>query len=190
MARIRTFIAVEVSPAVCHRASELIAKLQASEVKCTWTAPENMHVTLQFLGDTDDTLIPDVCRRVAQAAAPFEPFEMAFSQAGAFPAPDRPRTVWLGVDAGAEKLVRLQFAIQESLVELRFPREHRTFKPHLTLGRVRDGSPRSQRLAELLAQYRDYKASESDVSEVVIVGSFRDKSGPMYQIIGRAPLEG
>jgi 2'-5' RNA ligase len=190
MARIRTFIAVDTSPAVRRRAVDLQAKLRESQVNATWTDAENMHVTMQFLGDVDDTLIPEVCKRVASAAAPFVPFYIDFSQVGAFPAVDRPRTVWIGVDHGAQELVALQFAIQESLVEMRFPRERRTFKPHLTLARVREGGRRQSRLAELLAHYRDFKAESCDVSEVLIFASYLDRTGPSYQIMGRAPLDG
>ena len=190
MARIRTFIAVETSPAVQRRAAELQAKLRESQVNATWTDPENMHLTLQFLGDVEDTLVPEVCKRVAIAAAPFAPFFVDFSKAGAFPANDRPRTVWIGVDQGTQELIDLQFAIQESLVEMRFPRERRTFRPHLTLARVREGGRRQSQLSELLAHYRDFKAESCDVSEVLIFASYLDRSGPTYQIMGRAPLDG
>jgi len=190
MVRIRTFIAVETSPAVRRRAADLQTKLRESQVNATWTDPENMHVTLQFLGDVDDTLIPEVCKRVEAVVTPFAPFFVDFSKAGAFPAIDRPRTVWIGVDQGTQELVDLQFAIQESLVEMRFPRERRTFRPHLTLARVREGGRRQSRLAELLAHYRDFKAESCDVAEVLIFGSFLDRSGPTYQVMGRASLEG
>ena len=190
MARIRTFIAVDTSPAVRRRAVDLQAKLRESQVNASWTDAENMHVTLQFLGDVDDPLIPEVCKRVASAAAPMVPFLVDFSGAGAFPAWERPRTVWIGVDQGAQELIELQFAIQESLVEMRFPRERRTFKPHLTLARVREGGRQQSRLAELIAQYRDFKAASCEVTEALIVASYLDRTGPTYQIMGRAPLEG
>ena len=190
MTRIRTFIAVETSPAVRRRAVDLQDKLRASEVKASWTHPENMHLTLQFLGDVDETLVPEVCRRVESAAAPFAPFQIEFSQVGAFPALERPRTVWIGVDQGSQQLVDLQFAVQESLVEMRFPRERRTYKPHLTMGRVREGGARQTRLAELIAHYRDFKAGSCDVNEVLIFASYLERTGPTYQIMGRAPLDG
>ncbi len=190
MARIRTFIAIETSPAVRRRAADLQNKLRESEVKATWTDPENMHITLQFLGDVDDTEIPEVCKRVAAAAEPFESFFVEFSKAGAFPGLEKPRTLWIGVDQGRQELVDLQHAIQESLVEMRFPRERRTYRPHLTIARVRESGPNVSRLAELLARYRDFKAESCDVSEVLIMASYLERTGPTYQIMGRAPLDG
>lgn len=190
MARIRTFIAIDISPAVRRRAAVLQDKLRESEVNASWTDPENIHVTMQFLGDVDETLVPEVCKRVAAAAAPFAPFHASFAQAGAFPAADRPRTVWIGVDEGRENLVELHHAVQESLIEMRFPRELRTYKPHLTIGRIRDGGARRLRLTELLAHYHDFKADSCEVTEVLIYASYLERSGPTYQIMGRAPLEG
>ncbi|MCA9122758.1 MAG: RNA 2',3'-cyclic phosphodiesterase [Planctomycetaceae bacterium] len=190
MTRIRTFIAVDTSPEVRRRAATLQDKLRQSEVKASWTHPENMHLTLQFLGDVDDPLIPEICQRVASATAPFAPFLVEFSKAGAFPAVDRPRTVWIGVDRGTQELVDLQLAIQESLVEMRFPRERRTYRPHLTIARVRESGRRQAKLSELLAHYRDFKAESCDIPEVLIMASNLDRIGPTYQVMGRAPLEG
>jgi RNA 2',3'-cyclic 3'-phosphodiesterase len=190
MARIRTFIAVETSPAVQRRAADLQNKLREAGVKATWTDPANMHITLQFLGDVDDTEIPEVCKLVTAAAEPIEPFFVEFAKAGAFPGSDRPRTLWIGVGEGSQELVDLQLAIQESLVEMRFPRERRTYRPHLTIARVRDSGPHVERLSELLAHYRDFKAESCDVSEVLIMASYLERTGPTYQVMGRAPLDG
>jgi RNA 2',3'-cyclic 3'-phosphodiesterase len=190
MARIRTFLAVNISVAIRRRAVELQKKLRQSEVDATWTEPENMHVTMQFLGDVDDALIPEVCQRVISTAAAFAPFQMSLAQAGAFPSLGRPRTVWIGVDEGHQELVDLQFALQESLVEMRFPRERRTYKPHLTIARIREGGPRQQRLSELITHYEDFKTESCAVAEAIIFSSYLERSGPTYQVMGRAPLHG
>jgi 2'-5' RNA ligase len=190
MGQIRTFIAVDVSAEVRARANDLANRLRVSDVKANWTKPENMHLTLKFLGDTDETLIPDVCRRVAQAAKPFTPFRLVFGEAGAFPKIDRPRTVWLGVTEGDEPIVELQSAIEDTLADLRFPREHRRFKPHLTIGRVRGGGPKQEELGRLIAGNAEFDAHSCQVSELLIFASYLEPAGPTYQILGRAPLEG
>ncbi len=190
MARIRTFVAVDISSAVRRRAANLQDKLRESKVNASWADPENMHVTLQFLGDVDETEVPEVCKRVIRAAEPHEAMHLSFAQAGAFPALDRPRAVWIRVDEGRQQLIDLQFSIQESLVEMRFPRERRTYQPHLTLGRIREAGPRRDKLAELIAHYHDYGAESCDVTEVLILASYLDRSGPTYQVMGRAPLNG
>ena len=85
MARLRTFIAVEMSPRVLARAADLIDKLRVADAEITWVRPQHMHLTLKFLGDIPDTETPDVCRVVRQVAAEFEPFEIICRGAGAFP---------------------------------------------------------------------------------------------------------
>ena len=98
-----------------------------------------MHITLKFLGDVPNVEVPDVCKHVAGAVADIEPFEIEFQSAGAFHTNDRPKTLWLGVapGEGLEQLAALNAAIEERLhKEMGFPKEHRRFQPHLTIGRV------------------------------------------------------
>ena len=189
MDRIRTFVAVEISPAVRGRAGDLVNRLRASGVKASWTRPENMHLTLQFLGDTDETLLPDVCRRVQEAAAGFSPFTLTFGRAGAFPSARRPRTLWLGVTEGLEPIRDLQAAIEKSLRKLGFRGEHRQYQPHLTLGRVREGGPPAA-LAELIAANSDFDAGACEIDEVLVFSSQLEPAGPIYGVLGRAPLRG
>jgi len=190
MTRLRTFIAVEASPDVQGRASALIQRLRTSQAKVSWTKPENMHLTLKFLGDTDESLIPDICRRISQAADRFTPFRVAFAHAGAFPSIQRPRTLWLGVAEGAEQMIALQAEVESALRELRFPREHRRFNPHLTLGRVRGGGAEQQELAQLLTAQADFVGGTCEVDELVYFASYLEPAGPTYQVLSRAPLAG
>lgn len=190
MSRIRTFIAVEVSAEVRGRADLLVNRLSRTGIKATWVKPENMHLTLKFLGDTDETLIPDVCRRVAEATKTYPAFQANFAGAGAFPSIDRPRAVWLGVTDGAQQLVDVQGSIEESLLDLRIPRERRRFKPHLTIGRIREGGTRAAELSQLLEKNKDFDAKSCEVSEVCVFASYLERSGPTYQVLARAPLAG
>src|SRR3954462_12061026 len=114
MPRIRTFIAVETSPRVKARASNLIDKLRVAAAEINWVRPQQMHLTLKFLGDVADTETPDICRVVNEVAANFEPFEIVCRGAGVFPNAGNPRTLWIGIQDGAEELKRLQSAIDDA----------------------------------------------------------------------------
>ena len=128
MARIRTFVAVELAPSVISRANDLIDKLRVSSAQINWAKTQQMHLTLKFLGDVPDTDTPDICRVVAKVARGFEPFEITCRGVGAFPTNDHPRTLWLGIEDGAESLCELQAAIETALKDqLGFPREARRF---------------------------------------------------------------
>src|SRR5262249_20162452 len=115
MPRIRTFIAVEMSPRVITRAGDLIDKLRVAPAEVNWVRTQQMHLTLKFLGDVPDTETPDICRVVNQVAAAFEPFEITCRGVGAFPNIRDPRTLWIGIEDGAEELKRLQAELDSAL---------------------------------------------------------------------------
>ncbi len=187
----RTFIAVELPGGVRRRAEKAIQQLRAANAKVTWVKPENMHLTLKFLGDVPDSDVPKVCQVVAEAVRGFDPFEIVFRGCGAFPTTAAPRTVWIGVDQGAEELIAIHQAIDEALKnELRFPRETRRFQAHLTLGRVRESGPNAAALGALIEQMADYDGDLAIVDEIVTFASFLEKSGPVHNPMGYAPLSG
>lgn len=190
MSLIRTFVALDVSPESQSRAVKLIDRLKTSGAQVSWTARENLHLTLKFLGDVPDTRIPEVCQAVIRAAADFAPYLIHFQGAGAFPNADRPRTVWLGTDTGSETTVLLQRAIENGLYKIGFPPEQRRFVPHLTLGRVRSGGPSQEALGSILQAAVDYDGGSTEVDEVVIYASILERTGATYEVLGRAPLEG
>lgn len=190
MARIRTFIAVELGPRVIGRAGDLIDKLRVADAEINWVRPQQMHLTLKFLGNVPDTETPDVCRVVEQVASQFEPFEIVFRGVGAFPDTSRPKTLWIGIGDGADELKALQAAIDDALQrELGYAQEPRGFHPHLTIGRVKHASPMGQGdLAHLLGKHQDFDADLAVIDEVVTFASFLDREGPTHNALGRAEL--
>src|SRR5262245_14533366 len=105
MARLRTFIAVDPGAAIQNRLVALQETLAraASEVK--WVEPDNLHVTLLFLGEVDERDVPAVCRAVGAVCADRAPFVLSVEKVGCFGNPARPRTIWAGVGAGSAELV-------------------------------------------------------------------------------------
>jgi RNA 2',3'-cyclic 3'-phosphodiesterase len=185
--RTRTFVAVTITDEVRERALELMRRLQPVAGDVNWVAAENLHWTLQFLGDVEDTLIPEVCDCVGGAVAGLEPFELTAFGAGAFPSAARPRTLWLGAGQGADDMVALQAAIERRLRKLGYRGEARRFVPHLTLGRAgRSSRPRS--LADELAALADFYAGAMLVDEVTVFASQLGREGPEYRVLGRAPI--
>lgn len=190
MAKTRTFIAVELSAAVQRRAADLVERLRVSGARVSWVAPQNMHLTLKFLGDQSDEEIAEVCRAVGPAIQDMESFEFLCFGAGAFPANQRPRTLWIGVREGTAELQALQDRVEAALAPFGYPREHRQFRPHLTLGRVRAGNVGLDELARLLAQAADWQAGCVAVDDVVVFSSLLQRDGPRYEVLARFPLEG
>jgi RNA 2',3'-cyclic 3'-phosphodiesterase len=188
---LRTFIAVEIAPNIRSSAQRLIERLRISQAKVKWIEPENLHFTLKFLGDVPAAEINDVCRAVEKAAAPFTPFELVAKGCGAFPSPARPRTVWMGVNDGAEPMELLVQAIERSLEPLGFAREHRRFTPHLTLGRVREGPAVGLlQLADLITKLAEFDAGSMIIDEVTVFSSTLSRGGAKYEALSRIELRG
>ncbi len=136
MSRIRTFVAVDIEAAVRRRARELIQTLGGTTTAVRWVDSNDLHLTLKFLGDVEDKDIYSVCQAVGSAVCDLKPFHAFCRGVSAFPSLQRPRTIWLGLEDPAAQLTTLQGRVEEALANLGFPRKHRKFCPHVTIGRV------------------------------------------------------
>jgi 2'-5' RNA ligase len=197
MARIRTFIAIELSKSIREQLVDLQATLGRAALDVKWVEPEDLHVTLLFLGEVEDRDLPAVCRAVQEAVAVQPAFPMTIERVGCFPNPRRPRILWAGVGSGMQEVVAVHDAIETPLLDLGcYRREDRKYTPHVTLGRNRSEGP-ADALRKALAQQAGWKGGEETVGEVQIMASDFDghvksgdvvSRGPKYTVLGRAPL--
>jgi 2'-5' RNA ligase len=114
-----------------------------------WVRLDGLHVTLRFIGPTLDPLHETVGRAVEEVGSAARPFDIRLTGAGAFPHPDRPRALWLGIADGAAELADLATTLGGALERLGWPRDDRVFRPHLTVARS-DGVRAGPRLARAL----------------------------------------
>src|SRR5262249_53682586 len=115
-----------------------------------WVEPDNIHVTLLFLGEVDERDVPAVCRSVADSCAGLAPFGMSVEGGGSFGNRRRPRTLGAGVAAGSVQLIALHDALEQPLLDLGcYRREERAYSPHVTLGRVKSEGPCGQLFLEM-----------------------------------------
>ena len=139
---VRCFIAIELPQEAKRPVAQLQDRLRQGGVSgIRWADPEGVHLTLKFLGRVDTRRLPEIAEAMARAARENISFSLELSGIGVFPNPSRPRVVWVGLRGDTERLVRLQKDIESGLVPLGFPREARGFTPHLTLARLRQGTP-------------------------------------------------
>ncbi|MDD4005251.1 MAG: RNA 2',3'-cyclic phosphodiesterase [Elusimicrobiaceae bacterium] len=130
----RLFIAVAAAGGFLQEALMTQARLKQSGMRASWTKPEQFHLTLHFLGETDPARLPDI-RAALDAAAKTESFELACGRIGFFPEYGEPRVVWLGVQQPA-RLARLRDRIGAELASRGLYADSRPFAAHLTLGRI------------------------------------------------------
>lgn len=188
--RIRTFVAVEVPAVVRTKLTQLTARLRQSPANVKWVDDANLHYTLKFLGDLSIQDVGDVCRAVQTAVENLPAFEIQVGGLGAFPTAQRPRTVWVGVRSGETEMVALHDAIELQLAELGFRTENRRFRPHLTIGRVRNSPEGIPELADLMAAEQSFFGGVVSVSEAVVFSSQLGPKGPTYDVLGTAELAG
>ncbi len=190
MARVRSFIGVEVGDEVRRKAVALQKQLAKTGAGVKWAAEGGMHVTLLFLGELDDRDIVPVCKAVGAAARAEAPFPLRVSGVGAFPNARRPKVLWGGITDGAEPLRRLYTALEAKLLDLGlYLKEERDYTPHLTLGRVKgeaDGNTLAPELPKLLA----WDGGRGQVNEVCVYSSEMRRDGPEYVVLGRSELTG
>ena len=186
--RVRTFVALELTGSIRNRAVRMQGMLASTVTDTKWVEPENLHITLKFLGEVDERDIYQVCRIAQQVAERHEPFELVVQGVGAFPHARRPRVLWAGVEEGAEPLRRLQEELEAEYAAAGWNPEGRRFQPHVTLGRIR--RPRTtQGLEEFIKQHEHWKAGQMEVDELVVMSSELSKRGPVYAVLARAPLK-
>jgi 2'-5' RNA ligase len=188
MARLRTFIAVDIGKVIRDRAVSLQEILARTGAEVKWVEPENIHVTLLFLGEVDDRTIPDVCRVVAEQAQRQPAFSMSIERVGCFPNARRPRVLWIGVGEGTQELCALHDALEPPLLDLGcYRREERQYTPHITLGRVRSERP-ADKLAAALSKHAGWQGGQTSVREILVMSSELRPQGPIYTVMSRAKL--
>jgi RNA 2',3'-cyclic 3'-phosphodiesterase len=187
MARIRTFIGVDIGKTIRERAVALQENLARTSPEVKWVESENLHVTLLFLGEVEDREVARVCKIVAHCAQNEKAFPITVATVGCFPNPRRPRIVWIGIGEGTQSLCRIRDAMESALLELGYRCEDRRYTPHITLGRVRSDRPPDKFSAALTKQV-GWQGGDITVTEILIMGSELTPQGPKYTVLGRAPL--
>lgn len=189
MKTIRTFIAVPLGDEVSRNAIRLIERLRQPNDGIKWVPTDNLHLTLKFLGEVNNTEVADVCAVLQNVCADREPFELRFAGAGGLPSIERPRTLIARMEDPTESLTEIATELDREYAELGFKREPRDYTPHLTLGRTKAGSRRpSPEVMERLLRETDIEIGMMVVDRIQVIASFLDKSGPTYQVMNTVDL--
>lgn len=133
----RLFVAANLADQLKEALAQLQGALKAKGGDVSWVKPENLHITLKFLGEVGEERLQEIKAAIASSVVGISSFSLSFGGLGAFPNLRSPRVIWIGVKEGGESLSALHSHVEEAFEQIGFPREGRPFTPHLTLGRVR-----------------------------------------------------
>lgn len=190
---LRLFVAIELPDNITRALASVqeVLKGRSGAQAVRWTDPRGTHLTLKFLGETSERLVPDIQTCIAETCQRFGPIRLRLAEIGAFPNFRRPRVLWVGLTAEPNSdLMGLQAQIERSLARLGFPQENRDFSPHLTLGRVRQGGCGPGGLAEMFSQTVAVPALEFVAEEVSLMQSILNPNGAIYNRLYAAKLNG
>ena len=174
----RCFIAVEMSNDEVLGCLRELGKVGAA---LRLVSPENLHLTLKFLGEVKEELIPEVSAFMEEPLHDFEPFNTTLKGLGTFPSLSSMRVVWVGVKTNRDKLIEMQRSLDKSLVKLGFRRDKR-FDPHLTIARVKSPTEKDK-LRSFITTQRDRNFGEVRVEKVELKKSVLTPRGPIYTTI-------
>lgn len=133
---VRTFIAIELSQEIKDALEYIENNLRTKISGVKWVRPENIHLTLKFLGHVRIDTLESVKIVLTETAKNAKPFTIRLSSPGAFPSVNGPRVIWIGIDKGNKESVDMANFIEEKTAVLGIEKENRAFHPHLTLARV------------------------------------------------------
>lgn len=187
----RVFIAIDIDDEIRAGLGNLQQQLQdkanikKGDVK--WVAPENIHLTLKFLGEIKDEQVVDVCNVVKDVASRHHSFELEVGSVGSFGGRSA-RVLWVGIGKGKDSLLQLQKDLEQQLASSGWPPEQREFAGHLTLCRVKN-SQAGVKLAAVTEDYKDFKLGTIEADSVCVYQSQLAPSGPIYTVLGNYKLK-
>jgi RNA 2',3'-cyclic 3'-phosphodiesterase len=184
MAIFRGFIAIDIAatPQILTFENEIAHT--GADVKLVES--QNIHITLKFLGDTDEKDIDAIEKSMKEAVKNIKPFPVTLRGTGVFPNQKYVKVLWVGIiDNGI--IGPIAQALEDSLASLGFKKESRGFSPHLTVGRVRTAKNK-EKLLDITQQYHETEFTVQEVISIVLKQSELTPKGPIYTTVREVRL--
>lgn len=181
--KLRTFVALTLPQETKQFLSDCVSYLKRSGIEGSFVKLSNFHLTLKFLGDTEENIIPQIIAKLDQLNLRSMPIK--FTGSGVFPKMASPRVVWYGVDA--DGLGDLAGQIDSITNTFGFDKEDKPFVGHLTLVRIKDSKPKN--LAQVLESLPKPPKDQNFIS-LEFIKSELNPSGSIYTPLWQRKLEG
>lgn len=176
----RLFVAIDLPEVIKAQLKALCADLTGAK----WVSHAQMHLTLRFIGDTDEAQQAQILTGLATIHA--TPLKMALQGVGQFPSKGKPRVIWVGMQADAE-LYALQKQLEQIITGIGFEPADRAFSAHITLARFRT-PPSAEHVQRYFAQHQTFRTETFDVDRFILYSSQLTPNGSIYRHEGVFPL--
>jgi RNA 2',3'-cyclic 3'-phosphodiesterase len=183
----RIFIAIRIEPGekLAGMISSFKMALKNDSIK--WTEISNIHITLVFLGDTEEKRVREIDTILAEICHGFGDFDLVLRGAGVFKNLKDPRVLWTGIDH-SEQMINLNRHISARLRDTGTKLEDRPFSPHLTLGRIKKITD-PVKMKALIDEFNGKEIQRVHVSGIILYESILRPEGPVYRAIGKYCLQ-
>ena len=187
----RVFIAIDIGDKIRKQLGDLqqqlidTADIKKSDAK--WVKPENIHLTLKFLGEIEDERAVEVCNIAGDVAGKHNSFELNVESVGCFGGRSA-RILWVGAGEGDDNLLGFQKDLEGQLALAGWPKETREFSGHLTLCRIRNPKA-GLKLAQISEDYRNFKLGTISAEAVSVYQSRLTPTGPVYTLLANYKLQ-
>jgi RNA 2',3'-cyclic 3'-phosphodiesterase len=187
---VRLFAAVQIPDSIRNEYAALTDALRRLDAKAAmkkpkWVRPENLHVTLKFIGHTDPAKLDAIRAALPAVRSPYE-VRLHFRNIGFFPNAKCPRAIWGGMEA-SENLAQLAHDVDQEIATLGFPAEARAFMPHLTLARL-DPPGIAPELRAAIEKHATRDFGELHTSEFHLIESKLKPTGAEYTTLQSFPF--
>jgi 2'-5' RNA ligase len=183
----RLFIAMPLPRHIEEALARVILVFKESDARVKWVEPKNIHLTMKFLGETDEQMVPEISQAIETVSRKYNAVSGFINKVGAFPNPNKPRVVWAGMAEEIADLEKIATDIETEMEKLGFEKENRKFKSHLTLGRVKD----SRQLGRLPSVLKGFELAPEKITfdRIVLFKSTLTPGGPIYDRLYEAKLK-
>ncbi len=177
--KLRTFIAFPLNKETQDQLKHIQNEFASLDIAMKWVSPENIHLTLKFLGDTLPRQIPSIKAILDTLTKTLTPTSFNIDTLGAFPSIHKPKIFFAAINDPDQRITKIVKEIRQTLTPLRFPKEKRGFKAHLTLGRLKS-LKNINLFIEKLNQYSLDSPITLNFDQITFYQSMLTPTGPIY----------
>jgi RNA 2',3'-cyclic 3'-phosphodiesterase len=186
---IRAFIAFPLPELIATRIADIQERLKSYRLPVRWVRPENVHLTLKFLGEISVSTIDGIGEVIEDTVRECSPLILYTKGLGVFPGIKKPRILWTGISGDINPLSEIQANLEINMEKKGFSKENRPFKSHLTLGRVK-GDIHPEKLFDILRSFSDFTSGSFEAKELILYQSELQPSGALYTKLQTVYMDG
>jgi RNA 2',3'-cyclic 3'-phosphodiesterase len=177
----RLFLAAKIHPNACFYELYQSLRKELTHEKIRWVDINNLHLTLKFFGETDESKVAIIDNFMQSLLSAFRIFDFRISDLGIFGSRYQPKVIWLGT-AQNEYLIRLAEQVLNELARIGYERDRQNFVPHLTLGRINSIGDKPG-FDKAIQSHKIIDIQKVEVTEIILFESVLQKTGPVYKVV-------